>query len=404
MIRLPLLLAIFGLFLATLKVVETSDLDSKTVQKITLKSRNKKGAGSADAFKGEVCGIKGQCCKFSIPKYSIGQNGKRILTGNSLGECKTLPIYPRVVMVTLEKPGSDTFLGEYIEVITKTKSGETEIQLCPINVSLRSSKISFDCNPTKLSSKTKSIEKVTVKTQNHIHAASENPMVGKICGLNGKCCTFNVPESSFEKGGINDFESVKLGDCQVFPINSNVKSVEIEKTGDDTWIGDFIEVTSRQGTNDFEVHHCPINYWLRNNGKRTFYCIPKNLLSKAKKIKSILVKTKDRSYAASSDAFEGEACGINGQCCGFSIKEKALDVRGGELYLSSDNLGGCKDFPVYPNVKSIMLKKIGDDTWIGDFIEVFTTDHQFCDANNVWIRTNGKATFSCTTCLNQGTF
>ena len=413
MIRLPIFVFTFGLFLALVKNVETSDLDTKTVQKITLKTPSKNGAGTRDHINGEVCGIDGQCCKFRMP-YGIGIMGERTLPGrgDSLGQCRKFSIKRRVVRIILyltrsaytsHESSADTLVPEYVEVATKSKEGETEIVKCPTKTPVRNSKVTFDCTPTKLSSKSKSIEKVTVKTHNHKYASSKDPLVGKICGLNGNCCTFNVPENSFKKDGTNDFESEKLGDCQLFPINSNVKSIQIEKTGDDTWIGDFIEVTSRQGTNNFETFNCPINYWLRDNEHRTFYCIPKKVLSKAKKIKKITIKTSNVKYAQTANAFKGEACGNDGQCCVFSIPEKGLNKQNGKLDLTSDSLGGCKNFPVYPNVKSIMLKKIGDDTWVGDFIEVFTSDHQYCNINTA-LRNNGQGIFSCTTCYKKGEF
>ena len=210
-----------------------------------------------------------------------------------------------------------------------------------------------------------------------------------------------------KQDGTFNLVSNKLGDCDNFPMNSNIKTVWLAKDGDDTWIGEAIEVVSGLG-----VDYCPVSGSLKKDGKRTFYCIHQKLLTKSKKIEKISVKTKDGvRYAGSADSFEGEVCGINDICCGFTIPKnslvysKAFGSMGEHLKLElvSDRLGGCQNFPIYPGVQSVTLKKIGDDTWTGDFIEVVTrkssnqVEQMMCNVNTA-LRKNGQGTFPCSLC------
>ena len=54
----------------------------------------------------------------------------------------------------------------------------------------------------------------------------------------------------------------------------------------------------------------------------------------------------------------------------------------GILELSSESLGNCSNYHIGSEVKSVSLKKVGHDTWFGEYVAVETSSEvRFCTIN-----------------------
>ena len=97
---------------------------------------------------------------------------------------------------------------------------------------------------------------------------------GMICGYNGKCCNFEVKEKSLVDYGNLVLESDQLGSCKDFSIGKAIMSIELEKFGHDTWVGDFVDVeySLLSKSNTIVKERCPIQEPLRTYSKASLEC------------------------------------------------------------------------------------------------------------------------------------
>ena len=218
------------------------------------------------------------------------------------------------------------------------------------------------------------IEAVVVKTSSVVYADSSDQHVLKIClkaKLN-KCCTFT--SNGFKRGNLDLFEAGQLETCAEASVSKEGIDVSMTTPGTDGWRGEYVQVVM----SDKRVK-CNVPKWLDDKKTINLTCTaiqPKGgeIFEDAQrgvmiKISKVLVKTSDKMHAGSNDAFKGQICGLNGKCCLFNIEKNSL-VKGGKLEIPSKNLGGCMAFQIDTSIKSIILEKIGDDTWIGESVQV----------------------------------
>ena len=116
------------------------------------------------------------------------------------------------------------------------------------------------------------ITKITVKTSDHVYAASDDAFNGKLCGSDGKCCDFGWGTNRLKKGGKLELRGDDLKNCRTFDLDGEVKTVSLSKIGDDTWIGEYVEVESSRSNNKIQHVICPVQDWLEKNGKVTLQC------------------------------------------------------------------------------------------------------------------------------------
>ena len=121
----------------------------------------------------------------------------------------------------------------------------------------------------------KRITKITVKTNNHKYAASNDAFQGKICSWYNQCCEFGIPKNKLKKGGTLEITSSELGKCNNFRVMKRIETIWLKNSRfSDTWIADYVEVEVSQSL-EKQVTRCPLDVWVRG-GEITRHC-PKGL-------------------------------------------------------------------------------------------------------------------------------
>ena len=126
--------------------------DIKRISKISVKTKDEKGAGSVDAIQGMICGSNGKCCNFELKAKSLVDYGNLVLETDQLGGCKDFSIGKTLMFIELEKFGHDTWVGDFVDVeySLTSKSNTFVKERCPIQEPIRTyAKASLECSIQK---------------------------------------------------------------------------------------------------------------------------------------------------------------------------------------------------------------------------------------------------------------
>ena len=114
------------------------------------------------------------------------------------------------------------------------------------------------------------VKKILLRSKLPTNFGTNDAFKVEVCGLNDKCCRFDIKEKSLRawpiKGNnILELTSESLGGCNDFPIDSKLQSVSMKKHGRGFWDGDYIAIETSS-----EARLCII-IGLRLDGNKGFY-------------------------------------------------------------------------------------------------------------------------------------
>ena len=218
-----------------------------------------------------------ECCTFTSNGFKRGNLD--LFEAEQLQTCAEANVSEEGIDVSMTTTGTDGWRGEYVQVVVSDKKikcnvpkwldDKETITLTCSAIQSKGGEI-FEDAPRRVM---KEISKVLVKTSDKMHAGSNDGFKGQICGLNGKCCLFNIEKNNLVKGGKLELPSKNLGECMAFQIDTSIKSINLEKIGDDTWFGESIQVVlQKQSKTGETVLECPVKDPMGKNGKATILC------------------------------------------------------------------------------------------------------------------------------------